>query len=45
MKDVNDDDLVLSSSGVMLEVNKRGNVFYKTMRDLVEITYKCTFHL
>jgi hypothetical protein len=34
---VNDDELVLSSSGVVLEVNERGGGnFYKTMRDIVE---------
>jgi hypothetical protein len=38
MKDVNDDDLVLSSSGVVLEVNERGKLFYKTLRDIVERT-------
>jgi hypothetical protein len=36
IEDVNDDELVLSSSGVVLEVNERGNFFYKTMRDIVE---------
>jgi hypothetical protein len=46
MKDVNDDDnLVISSSGVVLEVNERGKLFYKTLRDILEITYKHTFHL
>jgi hypothetical protein len=30
LKDVNDDDdLVISSSGVVLEVNERGKLFYK----------------
>ena len=37
--------LVLSSSGVVLEVNRRGKDFYNTMRDIVERTYICTFHL
>jgi hypothetical protein len=33
MKDVNDDDiLVINSSGVVLEVNERGKLFYKTLR-------------
>ena len=46
MKDVNDDDtLVLSSYGEMLQVNKRGKCFYNTMWDIVEIIYRCTFHL
>ena len=46
IKHVNDDEtLVLSSTEVVLEVNERGNFFYKTMRDLVERTYRHTFHL
>jgi hypothetical protein len=45
MKDVNDVDFVLSSSGVVLEVNDRGIVFHKIMRDLVEIFYRHNFHL
>ena len=45
IEDVNDDELVLSSSGVVLEVNERGIDFYKTMRNIVEQTYKRTFHL
>jgi hypothetical protein len=45
MKDVNDDDLVLSSSRVVLEVNERGKLFYRTLRDIVERTYRHTFHL
>ena len=46
MKDVNDDNtLVLSSSGEVLQVNERGKCFYNTMRDIVERTYRCTFHL
>jgi hypothetical protein len=47
MKDVNDDELVLSSSRVVLEVNERGggDFFYKTMRDIVEKMYRCYFHL
>ena len=45
MKDVNDDDMVLSSSRVVLVVNERDNFFYKTMRDIVERTYRHTFHL
>jgi hypothetical protein len=45
MKDVNDDELVLSSSRVVLEVNDKGKIFYKTMRDIVERTYICSFHL
>jgi len=36
MKYVNDDELVLSSSRVVLEVNERGGMCYRTMRDLVE---------
>ena len=47
MKDVNYDDdmLVLSSSGEVLQVNERGKCFYNTMRDIVERTYRRTFHL
>ena len=41
----NDDQLVLSSSGVVLEVNRREKQFYNTMRDKVERTYMRTFHL
>jgi hypothetical protein len=37
--------LVLSSSGVVLENNKRGIFFYKTMRDIAEQTYRHSFHL
>jgi hypothetical protein len=33
---VNDDELVLSSFGVVLKVNERGKHFYITMRDIVE---------
>jgi hypothetical protein len=36
MKHVNYGDLVLSSYRVVMEVNEKGNVFYKTMRDIVE---------
>ena len=36
MKDVNDDDIVLISSRVVLEVNERGVFFYKITRDIVE---------
>jgi hypothetical protein len=46
LKDVKDDDnLVISSTGVVLEVNERGKLFYKTLRDIVERTYRHTFHL
>lgn len=46
MKDLNDDDtLVLSSSREVLQFNERGNCFYNTMRDIVERTYRHTFHL
>jgi hypothetical protein len=30
---------------VVLEVNERGKLFYKTLRDIVERMYRCTFHL
>jgi hypothetical protein len=36
IEDVNGDELVYSSYGVVLEVNKMGKNFYKTMRDIVE---------
>jgi hypothetical protein len=42
---VNDDELLLSSSRVVLEVSEREYLFYKTMRDIVERTYRQTFHL
>jgi len=45
-KDVNDDDvLVINSFGVVLEVNERGKLFYKALRDIVERTYRHNFHL
>ena len=43
--DVNDDELVLSSIGMVLEVNDIGKIFYNTMRDILEIAYMCSFHL
>ena len=44
--DVNDDEsLVLISSKEVLEVNKRGESFYKTMRGIVKKICRCTFHL
>jgi len=42
---MNDNDLVLSSSRVVLEVNEKGKLFYRTLRDIVERTYRHTFHL
>ena len=46
VNDVNiDETLVLSSSREVLEVNEREKYFYKTMRDIVERTYRHTFHL
>ena len=45
MEDANDDKLVLSSSGVVLEVNERGKRFYKTMRGIVDRMYRHSFHL
>jgi hypothetical protein len=35
MMDVNYHVLVVSSSGVVLEVNERVKLFYRTLRDLV----------
>lgn len=46
MKNVNDDDmLVRNSSGEVLQVNKRDKCSYNTMRDIMEWTYRHTFHL
>ena len=46
LKDVNDDDdLVISSSGVVFEVNERGKLFYRALRDIVRRTYRHNFHL
>jgi hypothetical protein len=46
VKDLNDDDgLVISSFGVVLEINERGEMFYKALRDIVERTYRNHFHL
>ena len=44
MDDANDDQLVLSSFRVVLEVNRRGKQFYNNMRDIVERTCRHTFH-
>ena len=48
VKDVNDDDgddLFMNSCGVVLEVNERGKMFYRALRDMVEIMYRRHFHL
>jgi hypothetical protein len=46
VEDVNDDDgLVISSFGVVLDVNERGKMFYRALRDMVEIMYRRHFHL
>jgi hypothetical protein len=45
MKDLNYDDLVLSSFGVELKVNERGKCFYKNMRDIKGRKYRLTFQL
>ena len=45
MEDANDDQLVLSSYGVVLEVKRKGKEFDNTMMDIVERKYKRTFHL
>ena len=45
-KDVNDvETSALNSSKEVLEANERGKCFFKTMKDIVERTYKHTFHL
>jgi hypothetical protein len=46
MKDVNDNELVLISFGVVLEVNDKGGDFHKSMMDIEDITYiRHSFHL
>ena len=46
VKDVNDDEtLVLNLAGEVLQVNERVKCFYNIMRDIVERTYRRTFHL
>ena len=47
MKDVNydDDTLVFSSFGEVLQVNERETFFYNTMMDIVKTTHIHTFHL
>ena len=44
-KNVNDYDLVISSTRVVLEDNERGKQFYKTWRNIVERIYRRSFHL
>ena len=44
-KNVNDDELVISSTIVILEVNERGKQYFKTLRDIRERMYRHTFHL
>ena len=41
----NENELLLGSFGVVLEVNERGKNFHKSLRDLVEQMYKFSFHL
>ena len=41
----NENELLLSSSGVVLEVNERGKYFYKSSRDLVERMFIHSFLL
>jgi hypothetical protein len=46
LKDVNDDDdLVIHSYGVVVEINERGKLFYGFLRDIVERKYRRNFHL
>jgi L-serine deaminase len=45
IEDVNDNELVLSSSRMLLEVNERMKNFYKAMKDIMEQTYRRNFHL
>ena len=44
-KIVNDDDLVISSTRVVMVVNERGKKLYITLRDIMEIMYKHSFNL
>ena len=41
----NENEFLLSSFGVVLEVNERGKNFYKSLRDLVERMYRHFFYL
>ena len=45
MENENDVQLVLSSSRMVMEVNRSGKEFYNTMRDIVEIMYIWNFYL
>jgi hypothetical protein len=46
VKDVNDDDdLVISSYGVVLEDNEKGKLFYRSLSDIVEGMYRLIIHL
>ena len=45
MEDANDDQLVLNSFGVLMEINRMCKEFYNTLRDIVERTCRRTFHL
>jgi hypothetical protein len=45
MKYVNDDELVLGSSKVVLEVHEWGKDLYKILIDIVKIKYRHFFHL
>ena len=47
VKDVNYEDymLVFSSTGEVLQVNQRGGCFYKTLRNIMERTYRRTYDL
>ena len=45
MEDANDDQFLLGSFGLVLEVNRRCKEFYNNTRDIVERNYRCNFHL
>ena len=46
VKDVNEDEtLVLNLAREVIQVNQRGKCSYKTLRNITERTYRCTFHL
>ena len=44
-KNVNNNELIICSSRVVLEVDEKGNFFYETMMDAIEIIYIHSFHL
>ena len=45
IEEANENEFLVSSSRVVLEVNERGKNFYKSLSDLVEWMYRRSFHL